>query len=200
LKAEKPHREALPNTDTDTSSGRVARDFEQVPRVLARLVTRADLSFYEFGLLAFIASSINYRTGEYTTTLIGLLDAADWPHKDEHLRRTLLSLKSKGWIDYDVRPGPRAPYVIRLGENYRRALAEGSEFRESPPNLLSDWASSEETISSESQIGISVNGGADGDSTPPNLHQGTPPYTDADTHTYTDTPTESLKEGTTTTL
>jgi hypothetical protein len=196
LSAEKPHRGALPNTDTDTSRASVARDFEQIPRILARLVTRADLSFYEFGLLAFIASSINYRTCDFTTTLLGLLEASDWQHKDEHLRRTLLSLKNKGWIDYEVRPGPRAPYVIRLGENYHRALAEGSDFDLSLPNLLSDGPPPEEIIPSESQTDVSVNADGNGDRTTPNLHQAASPYTD----TNTDTPTQSGEGSKTTPL
>lgn len=200
MSVEKPHRGALPNTDTDTSRGSVARDFEKTPRALARLVAQADLDFYEFGLLAFIASSINYRTGDYVTTIGGLHDALDWQYSDRHLRNRLTSLREKRWIDYEVRRGPRSPYVFRLGENYKNALAEGSDFT----YLDRDWS---ETPPSPDQTNWNAfhpdgleTADRNGALTPPSLEQGTPPYTETHTHTNTDTPTQSSEGSKTTSL
>jgi hypothetical protein len=77
---------------------------------------RGDLNFAEFGLLCWLECRANHRKTppEFTGTLNTIADAVDWQETDEWLRQCLVRLRDGGWIDYEVRPGQRKPFVIRL--------------------------------------------------------------------------------------
>jgi hypothetical protein len=46
---------------------------------------------------------------------------------DDYLRKCLRRLREEMWIDYDMKPAHRGPYVIRLGERYFAALLHGTD-------------------------------------------------------------------------
>jgi hypothetical protein len=133
-KEEARHEDGLPQIQAQKNPSLAktkskAQDFERIPCSLAREVSRGDLGFYEFSLICYVALSIDYRTGEFVTSLAGLGDVIEWPHSAEYLRQKLESARDKGWIDYMTRPGPRAKYVIRLGPTWLRALKKGTGFQ-----------------------------------------------------------------------
>lgn len=122
---------APPQTDTDTSES-VAEaprysDYEMVPRGLARTLKRDALNAAEFGLLVFLALSIDHRTGEYANRLSAIQDECAWEYGDEHMKKCLRHLRAELWIEYDMKPGSRGPYVIRLGPRYYAALLHGTD-------------------------------------------------------------------------
>jgi hypothetical protein len=126
-----PRNGAPPETDTDTdTTASVAdapkySDYEMVPRGLVRTLKRDALNAAEFGLLVFLALSIDHRTGEYANRLSAIQDECAWEYGDEHMKKCLRHLRAELWIEYDMKPGFRGPYVIRLGPRYYAALLHG---------------------------------------------------------------------------
>jgi hypothetical protein len=119
---EKPRRsEALPQTQNQISHGSVANHygverFGRIPLRVADALEQGDIDLAEFALLCWFESRANHRKNppELIATAARIMDAVAWEWSDETLRRKMIHLKDDEWIDYDVKPGSRKPYVIRL--------------------------------------------------------------------------------------
>jgi hypothetical protein len=94
---------------------------------------RGDLSFEQFGILAYLTGAADYRSHEVTVTVGSLADGLQWPHSDDKLRRDLKAVKDGGWIDYEVRERQRRPYVIRVTGALRRTSSVATAAPDAPP-------------------------------------------------------------------
>jgi hypothetical protein len=183
-----------------------AQDFERLPRAVARALSMAELEFDEHGLLTFLIGSIDFRTQKYVNALAGLGGAVQWTRSSDYLRKTLRDLEEKEWITLETRPGPHAPYVIRLGPRVIEALTFGADAELSQTNLRrisdSEPPLQSETISDSLKFDPSANGHEETDLAQPNLRTGLS-FQDGDAdETKTKTPTEKLgvSEGSTTSV
>jgi hypothetical protein len=102
--------------------------FAKFPRKLPELLSRDDLTFYEFGLLAFLLAASNHRTHRWTGSLRSLQDLVRWPHGVDHLRKTLHALRDEGWIAFTSRPGQRTPYELQLTQQLRATGVRTKKF------------------------------------------------------------------------
>jgi hypothetical protein len=109
--------------------------FVKFPRKLPELLTRHELTFHEFGLLAFLLAAANHRTHRWTGSLRSLQDQLRWPHGLDHLRKTLHVLRSEGWIEFTTRAGQRTPYELELTRQLR---ATGVRRRKVTAEVTSD--------------------------------------------------------------
>jgi hypothetical protein len=172
---EKPRRsEALPqnnqnnqNNQNDVIAGTIApRSVERFGRIPLRTydaLEEDELDFGGFGLVCWFEGRANY--GKNPPQLIGTLarikDAVGWPWSDEALRSKLGSLKADGWIDFDMKQGSRAPYVIRLLKcrvNFQStSKPPPSHFQVEPPSsleLTSKTPSNEQPSTADKQRGL----------------------------------------------
>src|SRR6266567_4745854 len=88
--------------------------FAMLPRYLAELLQRDELSFDQFALLAYLLAVSNYRTQTYSRTLRGLHDEMCWRKSESQLGKVLQELRDLGFIAYESKRGQRKPYLIRL--------------------------------------------------------------------------------------
>jgi hypothetical protein len=121
----------LTDTDDARSTGRSGRhqhrDFEKVPRGLVRTLKLDAMSFTEFGVLCFLILSIDHKTGKYIGRLTAIADELAWEHSTNYLSKVLRRLRNERWLEFEMKPGDRGPYVIRLGERYHAALVYGTD-------------------------------------------------------------------------
>jgi hypothetical protein len=85
------------------------------PRVLNRALRARAISRDEFVILAQLYARADRATWTADVTLEQLGEAVAWEHSADWLRKRLVSLKARGWIDYRTLPGrKRHVYTIRL--------------------------------------------------------------------------------------
>jgi hypothetical protein len=103
--------------------------YSRHPHRIVAAFERGDLDLYGFAVLSFFVQRIATPlcpNGEVAYTLDGLAEALRWQQDvgqgTEQLRRVLHALREGEWLDFDVRPGQRKPWVYRLG---RAAIDQG---------------------------------------------------------------------------
>ncbi|HEY8777918.1 MAG TPA: hypothetical protein VIM23_03140 [Gaiellaceae bacterium] len=106
--------------------------FAQLPLRLHEAVRRGELTFHQFGLVAYLVGAADYRTGELATTVAALADAIQWGRSDDTLRRDLQALKAAGWIDYSVQERQRRPYILKLVGALRDGTASATAASNDP--------------------------------------------------------------------
>ena len=112
--------------------------FVMVPRRVFEAFQRGDLGYHEFALVVFLIGAVDRRTGVAKFTVAELARALQWEWSDNWLWRQLGALRTKGWIDFESKPGQRKPYAIRLAAAVVRDEAT-SERPLSDLGLTSDW-------------------------------------------------------------
>lgn len=110
--------------------------FGAVPSRLGDDLASGDLTFMEFGVLAWLeAVGVNYRLDPpaWRGTTSGMAEAMAWPHQPKHLGRVLRALQEKGYIESTARPRSPRPYTIRLTGGAARR--EGDDWRRTGAGL-----------------------------------------------------------------
>jgi hypothetical protein len=123
MSMEKPRRSGAPPQNYQTDQNAVGETLAQAKERFGRIPLRTydaleedSLDFGGFGLLCWLEGRANYGKNppQVIGTLARIKDAVGWPWSDEALRSKLASLKADGWIDFEMKQGSRAPYVIKL--------------------------------------------------------------------------------------
>src|SRR5687768_11908791 len=88
--------------------------FGAVPLRLLWALERGDVGLDEFAVGAYLVCKVDHETRELAVTVTSLAESLSWQKTERALKRALANLREGGWVTYDVRPGQRRPYVIRL--------------------------------------------------------------------------------------
>lgn len=143
------------NTDTDTRASVAkpkAQSFELYPRAVVEAKKAGELNYNEFAVLLYIIGDTNWQSRNWKGSLSALDGNLEWPHTDEALRKTLLSLREKEWIEYEIGQGQKH-YTITLGRQVHDALYEPTSnlpptstppqtSKSLPTDTATEWASS----------------------------------------------------------
>jgi hypothetical protein len=88
--------------------------FGMIPDRFFAALKWGDVTYRVFVVGCFLCRNADHRTKTYTGTLDEIAAGARWRKSPDTLGRVLVALKTGGWVEFELVPGQRRPYEIRL--------------------------------------------------------------------------------------
>lgn len=95
---------------------RASEPFGSVPKRLSEALYVGDLTWDEFGLLAWLICNVNYHLPDplWRGTTKDLAESLRWEYTVKHLGKLLRRLHAGGWIESTAQPRSPRPFTIAL--------------------------------------------------------------------------------------